>query len=90
MWYQQGGLHVTAKGALLGVQHGQYWWDTARVPTGAYFAEQWDYGEEDPGWCAITGADIRNAQRSCGGTAFGKHQCLSYYWYFTCFLPEKS
>lgn len=52
MWYQQGGLHVTAEGILLGAQHGQYWWDTARAPTGAYFAEQRDYGEEDLGWCA--------------------------------------
>jgi len=76
MRYQQGGLHVTAEGALVGMQHRPEQRDTARAPTSAYLAEQWNY--EDPGWCTVTGMGIGNVQKSCGDTAFGKHQCLSY------------
>lgn len=57
MWYQQGGLHVVAEGALLGVQHGQHRWDAARAPTSAYFAEQWksDHGVAFRSTVAIDG-----------------------------------
>lgn len=56
---------------------------------GPYFAVQWDYIEQDPGWCAILGTDTGNVLKSFGDTAFGKYQCLFYYWYFAGFTPEK-
>lgn len=71
------------------MQQGQHWWDAARALISAYFAVQWDYIEQDPGWCAILGTDTGNVLKSFGDTAFGKYQCLFYYWYFAGFTPEK-